>query len=174
MEINDTLILLSLTQTEINAVTSPTIGGTVYNSTTNKAQTYNGTTWDDLGGGGVEQPLAFFGAKSDGYGKMLVVNGKSSDSDQYSTYRTRSPVFISGDIIGLAYYTKEANTTTKMKLHINGVVVQTIYLVSINSNKTGREDFTAQSVSPGDFVEIEWDGGQKPSECIMILIIQPT
>ena len=47
MEINDTLILLSLTQTEIDAITSPTEGGLLYNSTTNSIQVYDGTGWDN-------------------------------------------------------------------------------------------------------------------------------
>lgn len=45
MEANDTLILLSLTQTEINAITSPDIGGMLYNSTTNTVQIFNGSAW---------------------------------------------------------------------------------------------------------------------------------
>ncbi len=47
MEINDTLILLSLTQTEIDAITSPIESGLLYNSTTNTAQVYDGTDWVD-------------------------------------------------------------------------------------------------------------------------------
>ena len=51
MEANDTLILLSLTQTEINAITSPDIGGMLYNSTTNTVQTFNGSVWENSSGG---------------------------------------------------------------------------------------------------------------------------
>ena len=47
MEVNDTLILLSLTQTEIDAITSPSTGGMLYNSTTNTIQIYNGADWKD-------------------------------------------------------------------------------------------------------------------------------
>ena len=47
MEINDILILLSLTQTEINAITSPD-KGILHNSTTNKIQFYNGTSWSTV------------------------------------------------------------------------------------------------------------------------------
>ena len=47
MEANDTLILLSLTQTEINAITSPDTGGMLYNSTTNTIQIFNGSAWEN-------------------------------------------------------------------------------------------------------------------------------
>jgi len=52
MEVNDTLILLSLTQAEINAITSPDAGSIVYNTTTNEVQGYNGSSWISLGSGG--------------------------------------------------------------------------------------------------------------------------
>ncbi len=45
-DINDTLILLALTQTEINAITSPVEGGILYNSTTKTIQVYNGGSWE--------------------------------------------------------------------------------------------------------------------------------
>jgi len=45
MEVNDTLILLSLTQTEINAITFPDTAGIVYNSTTSTVQFYDGASW---------------------------------------------------------------------------------------------------------------------------------
>ena len=51
MEANDTLILLSLTQAEINAITSPDTGGMLYNSTTNTIEVYNGSSWKVLGSG---------------------------------------------------------------------------------------------------------------------------
>ena len=37
-----------MTETERDAITSPAAGLMVYNTTTNKAQCYNGTTWNDL------------------------------------------------------------------------------------------------------------------------------
>ena len=50
MEINDSLILLSLTQSEIDAITSPVESSVVYNSDVKKQQTYNGTGWENSGG----------------------------------------------------------------------------------------------------------------------------
>jgi hypothetical protein len=52
MEVNDTLILLSLSQAEINAIGSPDIGSIVYNNTNNEVQGYNGTAWVAFSGGG--------------------------------------------------------------------------------------------------------------------------
>jgi hypothetical protein len=226
MEINDTLMLISLTQTEINAITAPIEGGLIYNSTTSQVQAYNGTTWEDATGaspsgsaggdlGGtypnpkvtaitetsgptslvagaiadgellkrvgstlvsfkLEIPICPFGAKSDSLGKFLIANGKSSDADDSTKPKTRQPIPISGTIIGLAYKTKDGDTTTRMKLHINGVVEETITLSSMNGNGQGREDFAGAIVDAySDYSEIEWDGGQKPGECTMTLIIQP-
>ena len=52
MEINDTLNILNLTQTEITALGTVDAGTIVYNSTTNALETYNGTAWVASGGGG--------------------------------------------------------------------------------------------------------------------------
>lgn len=219
-------MLISLTQTEINAITAPIEGGLIYNSTTSQVQAYNGTTWEDATGaspsgsaggdlGGtypnpkvtaitetsgptslvagaiadgellkrvgstlvsfkLEIPICPFGAKSDSLGKFLIANGKSSDADDSTKPKTRQPIPISGTIIGLAYKTKDGDTTTRMKLHINGVVEETITLSSMNGNGQGREDFAGAIVDAySDYSEIEWDGGQKPGECTMTLIIQP-
>jgi hypothetical protein len=122
----------------------------------------------------LEIPICPFGAKSDSSGKFLIANGKSSDADDSSKPKTRQPIPISGTIVGLAYKTKDGDTTTRMKLHINGVVEETITLSSMNANGQGREDFTGPTVDAyNDYGEIEWDGAQKPGECTMTLIIQP-
>lgn len=47
MEINDILILLSLSQTEIDNISSPDNGSVVYNSTTGKVNYYEGGQWID-------------------------------------------------------------------------------------------------------------------------------
>jgi hypothetical protein len=258
MEVNDTLILLSLTQTEIDAVTTPIIGGMVYNSTTNTVQIYNGTAWKDStitntdsipegvfnlyytearvsannavvlntakttnanhtgevtgssvltvsstaisnktlataaasmeilvndGGtlkkvdasdflGGTSSSFIAccpFGAKSDSIGKFLIANGKSTDADDSSKAKTRQPIAFDGTLTKLAYKTKDGDTTTQMKIHVNGVVEQTVVLSSMNANDGGVETISV-SVSSGDYVEIEYDGSQKPGECTMYFI----
>lgn len=58
MKIDDTLRLLSLTQAEINAITSPDTAGLLYNSTTSTVQFYNGSSWTNAGGGGGGDLLA--------------------------------------------------------------------------------------------------------------------
>ena len=65
MEMQDTLILASLTQTEINNISTPETGGVVYNSTTNTVQGYNGSTWVSL----------------DGVGDLLAINNLSDVTD---------------------------------------------------------------------------------------------
>ena len=45
MEMQDTLIVVSLTQTEINAILTPETAGIVYNSTTSTVQFYDGAAW---------------------------------------------------------------------------------------------------------------------------------
>lgn len=221
MEINDTLMLISLTQTEINAITTPIEGGLIYNSTTNQVQAYNGTTWEDATGAspsgaaggdldgtypnptvkaitetsgatslvigaiadgeilqrvgatlvGYKPVIACcpFGAKSDSLGKFLIANGKSSDADDSSKSKTRQPIAIDGILTRLVYKTKDGSTSTRMKIHINGVVEETIILSSMNSNSAGVETISV-IVSEGDYVEIEYDASQKPGECTMYFI----
>ena len=217
MEINDTLKLLSLTQTEINSITSPIEGGLIYNSTTNKVQAYDGATWEDatgappsgaaggdLGGtypnptvsaitetGGTSliigavadgeilqrvgstlvgyKPVIVccpFGAKSDDTGKFLIANGKSSDNDDGTKAKTRQPITIDGKLIRLSYKTKDGTTSTQMKIHINGVVEETVVLSSMNANSGGVETIDVDVVA-GDYVEIEYDASDKPGECTM-------
>lgn len=49
-EINDSLLPLSLTQTEINAITTPNTGDIVFNTTINLLQFWNGIGWIDATG----------------------------------------------------------------------------------------------------------------------------
>lgn len=214
-------MLISLTQTEVNAITTPIEGGLIYNSTTNQVQAYNGTTWEDATGAspsgaaggdldgtypnptvkaitetsgatslvigaiadgeilqrvgatlvGYKPVIACcpFGAKSDSLGKFLIANGKSSDADDSAKPKTRQPIAIDGILTRLVYKTKDGSTSTRMKIHINGVVEETIILSSMNSNSAGVETISV-IVSEGDYVEIEYDASQKPGECTMYFI----
>ena len=109
-----------------------------------------------------------FGAKSDSTGKFLIANGKSSDADDSSKDKTRQPIPYTGTIVALVYKTKEADSGTRMKIHVNGVVEATVNLTNINANNGGIE-VVSISVTAGDYVEIEYDGNQKPGECTMSL-----
>ena len=111
--------------------------------------------------------------KSDSKGNFLIANGKSSDADDSTKPKTRQPIPINGTIVGVAYKTKDGDTTTQMKLHIDGVVEETIVLSSMNGNGQGRESFNGPNVTTDNYAEIEWDDNQKPGECTMTLIIQP-
>jgi len=56
-----------------------------------------------------------------------------------------------------------------MKIHVNGSVEATVVLSSMNANDGGIETISV-SVDAGDYVEIEYDGSQKPGECTMYFI----
>jgi hypothetical protein len=119
-----------------------------------------------------------FGAKSDSLGKFLIANGKSSDPDDSTKQKTRQPITYTGTITRLAYQTKEATSSTVMKIHINGSVEATILLSSINANFGGVETTVSGggplsiSVTAGDYAEIEYDASDKPGECTMKLGIE--
>ena len=110
-----------------------------------------------------------FGAKSDGAGKFLIANGKSTDADDDTKPKTRQPIALDGTLTKLVYKTKDGSTSTQMKIHINGVVQETVVLSSMNGNAGGVETINV-SVSAGDYVEIEYDASQKPGECTMYFI----
>ena len=110
-----------------------------------------------------------FGAKSDSTGKFLIANGKSSDADDSTKPKTRQPIAFDGTLTRLVYKTKDGSTSTRMKIHINGVVEETVVLSSMNANDGGVETISV-SVSAGDYAEIEYDGSQKPGECTMYFI----
>jgi hypothetical protein len=119
-----------------------------------------------------------FGAKSDSLGKFLIANGKSSDPDDSTKQKTRQPITYTGTITRLAYQTKEATSSTVMKIHINGSVEATILFSSINANFGGVETTVSGggplsiSVTAGDYAEIEYDASDKPGECTMKLGIE--
>ena len=110
-----------------------------------------------------------FGAKSDGTGKFLIANGKSTDADDSTKPKTRQPIALDGTLTKLVYKTKDGSTSTQMKIHINGVVEETVVLSSMNGNAGGVETISV-NVSEGDYVEIEYDASQKPGECTMYFI----
>ena len=58
-----------------------------------------------------------------------------------------------------------------MKIHVNGVVEETVTLSSMDGSGRGVETLNT-SISSTQVVEIEYDGGQKPGECIMSLTIE--
>jgi len=131
---------------------------------------------DALGGGSSSIiELCNFGAKSDSLGKFLIANGKSSDPDDSSKTKTRQVITYAGNLVAISYQTKDGQTTTKMKIHVNGSVARTVFLTNLSGTyKSGVETFNPYSVSPGDVVEVEYDGSPKPGECIMKVINQIT
>lgn len=131
------------------------------------------TSWEEVTGSGGKANCCPFGAKSDSTGKFLIANGKSSDADDSSKPKTQQPIPYTGTIVALVYKTKEANSNTRMKIHVNGVVEATVNLTNINADYGGIE-VVSISVTAGDYVEIEYDANQKPGECTMSLNMEIT
>ena len=128
------------------------------------------------GGGGGTNYIAClnFGAKSDSAGAFLIASGISADADVSTRQKSRQPVIIDGTLIRLAYQTKEADTTTQMKVHVNGVVEATVLLSNVSGTYKSGVETISVSVVEGDVVELEWDAGQRPHECIMYFLLEPT
>jgi hypothetical protein len=123
----------------------------------------------EAGGGTNKIACCPFGAKSDGLGKFLIANGKSSDADDSTKPKTRQPIGLAGTLTYLVYQTKEATSTTEMRIHISGSVEATVTLANINANFGGVESISI-SVAAGDYVEIEYESSDKPGECTMYLV----
>lgn len=132
-------------------------------------------SWQDPGGGGGTDRIACcpFGAKSDSTGKFLIANGKSTDADDSTKPKTRQPIGLTGTLTRLVYQTKEGTSSTQMKIHINGSVEATVLLANINANFGGVETISV-SVTAGNYAEIEYDGSDKPGECTMYFIMEPS
>ena len=132
-------------------------------------------SWQDPGGGGGTDRIACcpFGGKSDGIGKFLIANGKSTDADDSTKPKTRQPIGLTGTLTRLVYQTKEGTSSTQMKIHINGSVEATVLLANINANFGGVETISV-SVTAGDYAEIEYDGSDKPGESTWYFIEEPS
>lgn len=167
------------TNTGDEASASTTVEGIVERATDAEAAAGTDTTryvtpkqLKDNAGGVSGVPCCNFGAKSDQTGKFLVANGCADKADDTSKTKTRCTVPFAGTLTKLVYLTKEADTTTQMKIHVNGVVEATVLLTNVQANFGGAETISV-SVSDFDELEIEYDAGQKPAECTMYFIIEP-
>lgn len=125
------------------------------------------------GAGAVKIPICYFGAKSDGLGKRLIANGKSSDGDDSSKPKTRHAIGLNCTLVALVYQTKEATSTTKMRIHVAGSSAALVTLANINATFGGVETISI-SANAGDIVEIEYDSDDKPGECTMYLLAEAT
>lgn len=166
-----------MTGAQIEAIASPATGLKAYATSAGAGDitsagwwAYDGSNWVRGYSGPTTEQLDF-GAKSDNIGKFLVAHGTSDKADDSTKTKTRLGVSWNGTIVGINYMTSEADTTTQMKIHVNGVVQETFLLTNVNANFTGNETLNT-SVNAGDYVEIEYDAGQKPGECTMRLIIE--
>ena len=55
---DNALALKSYTTTERDALSSPQAGWTIYNSSTNKINQYNGSAWEEVGGASIGLVIA--------------------------------------------------------------------------------------------------------------------
>ncbi len=113
------------------------------------------------------------GSKFNDLGKFGIANGKSSDNDDTSKPKTRQPIAVAGTIVSVAYQTQNADITTQMKIHINGIVQATFTLASINANLGGSETVSV-AVSAGDYIELELDAGTVPNESTWLFVQELT
>ena len=113
------------------------------------------------------------GSKFNDLGKFGIANGKSSDNDDTSKPKTRQPIAVAGTIVSVAYQTQNADITTQMKIHINGIVQATFTLSNINANLGGSETVSV-AVSAGDYIEIELDAGTTPNESTWLFVQEVT
>jgi len=112
-----------------------------------------------------------FGAKHDTLGRLSIANGKSSDADETSKAKTRQPISLDGTIKKVAYQTKQGDSTTEVKIHVNGSVVDTFTLSNINAAFGGVETRSI-AVLAGDYVEIGWSAGTQPNESTWFLLLE--
>ena len=132
-----------------------------------------GEKGDDGTAGTVQIALPGFGAKSDSLGKFLIAYGKSSDADDSSKSKTRQAIPFNGKLTRLVYQTKEATSSTVMKIHISGSVEATVTLANVNADFGGVEAIDVD-VLAGQYYEIEYDASDKPGECTMYAILEPS
>jgi len=112
-----------------------------------------------------------FGGDNANTGEFSTANGKASDQDLNSGPKTRQPIISGGTLIRLAYQTQQANSSSVMKVHINGSVQATVPLTNINANLGGVETISV-SVSAGDYVELEYDTGQNPRDSTWCFLLE--
>jgi hypothetical protein len=104
----------------------------------------------------------YFGGDMDLAGNFIRANGESNLADVSSGDRTKSPVPVNGTLVYLVYWTAAADATSQIKIHLNGVVVDTLLL----SPGVGSLAINIP-VSVGDYIEIEYDAGTPPGRSIM-------
>ena len=88
MEMQDTLIVVSLTQTEINNIPTPETAGMVYNSTTSTVQFYDGAAW--VNGSGENNTASNVGAGSE------VFKAKVGENLEFRSLVAGSGIILSG------------------------------------------------------------------------------
>lgn len=114
-----------------------------------------------------------WGGKSDGLGRFVIVNGKTSDGDDTTKPKTRGVAPYDGTITRVAYQTQSGTVNVGMVIHVAGVAA-----VGGDFILGGVAGVAAVSVavSAGDALEIEYDDdnttGDKPGESAWTLYME--
>jgi len=178
MEVNDILKILSLTQSQIDAISSPEESGIVYNSTTKKMNQYNGSDWEEVGSSQTPEALPVIVLKSDDNTNTFSINSplklpwnveKYKDSGFTHSNTTNNTRLIvddegtyqfSGRI--RVYNGLSQRVQPTLKIYINGVVQNWSLDSGYIRNSGNASDFWTleftyepQKLNINDYVELE-------------------
>jgi len=162
----DSVLLLSTT-TQRNALSSVDDGQTIFNTTDNEAQTFDGTVWAS-GGGGLGYTLTW-GANLQTTGRYAQTNGITSGGQETGlSAGSQHIVPATGTLNCATYNSGTGDATTVYKIWKNGAVAHTFTA----TGSGGKEENIGLAVVVGvDRIAIEYDAGMKPAGCILVAYI---
>jgi len=124
------------------------------------------------GGGSTKIAVGHFGGKFNSVATFVPHLGKSTDVCQATSYKVRCPIPAAGTLSEVSYQCRYGDTTTQMKIHINGTVEETFTLSDIGGTYNSGVETVSVSVLAGDVLELEYDDFQKPGEGTWIVMME--